>query len=124
MIAIIGVIMSIGAANLITAQKQARDASRRSIIHNIQTAFEQFYVQNSAYPNQTANNIGAAFDNSDSPQDPKNSGIYVIDYSKTSSSAYCVCAKLEVGIGNADDPNSTSCSWNSEGTSYCAQNKQ
>lgn len=121
-IAIIGIVMSIGVANLITAQKQARDANRRQIIHNIQTAFEQFYAGTGSYPDSTS--IGAAFDNGSAPTDPKNSGAYIINYSGTSSSAYCVCATLEGGGGNASGASGTSCTWVEDGDYYCAQNKQ
>ncbi len=118
-IAIIGIIMSIGVANLITAQKQARDASRRQIIHNVQTAFEQYYAGEGSYPIDDAS-IASAFDNNDRPVDPKNSGLYVIDYSQTSASTYCICAMLEGGNGNSTG----SCNFNPPGEYYCAKNKQ
>lgn len=123
-IAIIGVIMSMGVANLITAQKQARDASRREIIHNVQTAFEQYYAENGVYPTESDGTIAAAFDNNSAPTDPKDSSPYTIDYSQTSPTAYCVCAMLEGAVGNANAASSTSCSWNTSGTYYCAQNQQ
>lgn len=118
-IAIIGIIMSIGVANLITAQKQARDASRRQIIHNIQTAFEQYYAGEGSYPSDDTA-IASAFDNNDRPVDPKNSGAYVIDYSATTANTYCVCAMLEGGNGNSTG----SCTFASTGDYYCAKNKQ
>lgn len=120
-VAIIGVIMSIGVANLITAQKQARDASRRQIINNIQTAYEQYFAGNGVYPTVDP---GDAFDNGEAPSDPKDSGLYQIDYSHVSTSSYCICAMLETGTGNANLPTGNSCSWNNTGSYYCAQNKQ
>lgn len=121
-IAIIGIVMSIGVANLITAQKQARDASRRQIIHNIQTAFEQYYAGTGTYPDSSS--VGSAFDNGSAPTDPKDSGEYTIDYSNVSSTAYCICATLEGGGGNASGATGTSCTWVDGGDYYCAQNKQ
>lgn len=121
-IAIIGIVMSIGAANLITAQKQARDASRRQIIHNVQTALEQYYATSGQYPDSS--DVSLAFDNGEAPADPKNSGIYIIDYSNINSSSYCVCATLEGGGGNASGATGSSCSWQTDGDYYCAQNKQ
>lgn len=121
-IAIIGIVMSIGVANLITAQKQARDANRRQIIHNIQTAFEQYYAGTGSYPDSMS--VGDAFDNGSAPTDPKNSGAYTINYSNISSAAYCVCATLEGGGGNATGATGTSCAWADDGDYYCAQNKQ
>lgn len=121
-VAIIGIVMSIGVANLITAQKQARDANRRQSIHNIQTALEQYYAAIGSYPD--TGSIGSAFDNGTAPTDPKNTSPYVIDYSNLSPLAYCVCAKLEGGGGNSSGASGTSCAWSDNGDYYCAQNKQ
>ncbi len=120
-IAIIGIVMSIGVANLITAQKQARDASRRQIITNIQTAFEQYYAASGSYP---VADPGVAFDNGLVPTDPKDSGIYVLNFDNITADAYCVCATLEGGGGNASGQVGTSCTWDDAGPYYCAQNKQ
>lgn len=122
-IAIIAIITSIGVANLITAQKQARDAARREIIGNIQSAFEQNYAATGAYPVGTTE-INASFDDGVAPSDPKDSLEYTITWN-TTVSEYCVCAKLESGGGNADTAGvSTQCNWNSAGEYYCIQNKQ
>ncbi|MCE7897649.1 MAG: hypothetical protein DPW11_00060 [bacterium] len=117
-IAIIGIVMSIGIANFITAQKQARDASRKQILHNVQTAFEQYYATTNSYPTTPA----LAFDNEALPKDPRDSTP--INYDNISTSAYCVCATLEGGGGNANGPAGTSCDWDEAGDYYCVQNKQ
>ncbi len=116
-IAIIAVITSIGVANLITAQKQARDAARREIIGNVQSAFEQYYAELGSYPNIDQ---GAAFEGGEAPVDPKNSSTYVLSWDVTAST-YCVCATLETGTGNSSND---LCTWSSSGTYYCAINKQ
>lgn len=116
-IAIIAVITSIGVANLITAQKQARDAARREIIGNVQSAFEQYYAELGSYP---STNHGAAFEGSYVPVDPKDSSPYVLSWNVTDTT-YCVCATLENSTGNASN---ASCTWSSSGTYYCAINKQ
>lgn len=121
-IAIIAIITSIGIANLLTAQKQARDSARREIISNVQNAFEQYYAETAVYP--TAALIDTAFESGIRPVDPKNSGSYVINWTQVSTTAYCVCATLETSTGNATDAVTTTCSWSAAGTSYCAQNKQ
>lgn len=124
-ISIIGVLVAIGASNFITAQKQARDTSRKQTLSNIQSAFEQYYAQYASYPNQLEGNIVAAFDNNSLPTDPKNTGEFVIDFSHTDTSSYCICAILETNSGNAIAPASTTCNWTSESaTHYCIQNKQ
>lgn len=117
-IAIIGIVMSLGIANLITAQKQARDASRRQIIQNIQTAFEQYYAGVGVYPTTPSD----AFDGSPAPTDPRED-VTPLEYN-VSASAYCVCATLEGSGGNASGATGTACTWVSDGDYYCAQNKQ
>ena len=122
-IAIISIITSIGVANFVTAQKQARDSARKEILGNVQTAFEQDFALNGTYPIDSSA-IASTFDNGESPEDPKNAGDYIITWN-TASSEYCVCAKLESSSGNADDPTTNStCSWNAGGSYYCVQNKQ
>lgn len=123
-IAIIAIITSVGVANLITAQKQARDAARREIIGNIQSAFEQYFAETGVYPTAAGGDIPSAFENSVAPVDPKNSGVYTIDYSFTSADEYCICATLENGTGNASVPTSSTCDWSPPDIYYCAQNKQ
>lgn len=119
-IAIIAIITSIGVANLLTAQKQARDAARREIINNVQGAFEQYYSETGAYP---VGNQAAAFENGIAPTDPKNSNPYIINWNIAADS-YCVCVTLESGTGNANAPGVSTCNWSSTGTYYCGQNKQ
>lgn len=121
-IAIISIITSIGVANLITAQKQARDTARKEIVGNIQSAFEQYYAEVGNYP--SFGTEGLAFDGGEAPTDPKNSGDYLVDYSHISDDEYCVCAMLENGTGNAGLTSSSQCNWDSTGIYYCAQNKQ
>ncbi len=120
-IAIIGIVMSIGVANLITAQRQARDASRRQIIHNIQTAFEQYYGVNGVYPTSTT--LTQAFENGEAPQDPRQD-VTPIDYNGLSTTSYCVCATLEGGGGNTSARSGTNCTWATDGNYYCAHNQQ
>jgi general secretion pathway protein G len=117
-IAIIAIITSIGTANLITAQKQARDSARREIIGNVQNAFEQYFAETGLYP--TANPT-VAFETGSVPVDPKSpttSISWVVN-----SSDYCVCASMEMGNGNSTN---TACAWAEASTStfYCAKNRQ
>lgn len=117
-IAIIAIITGIGIANLITAQKQARDAARREIIGNVQSAFEQYYAETSLYP--TTDNEGSAFQSGIKPKDPKDPTT-TITWGTSSSASYCVCATLETGTGNSSN---ATCTWLDTGTFYCAKNKQ
>ena len=50
-IAIIGILVAMGTASYSTAQKKARDATRRGDMKAIQNAFEQYYADNDgSYP--------------------------------------------------------------------------
>lgn len=122
-IAIIGILVSIAVVNYLTAQKQARDAARQTIMHNIQGVFEQYYGENGKYP--ATNLIDSAFDTGSRPVDPKNTAPYVFTWNIAANSlSYCVCAKLETGLGNANNPGSSStCSWNPNNY-FCIQNQQ
>lgn len=117
-IAIIAIITSIGVANLITAQKQARDSARREIISNIQTGFEQYFVEHGAYP--VTPNEGTAFENGIKPTDPKEPTI-TLNWDTNSSDSYCICATMEQGGGNSS---TSTCSWTTTGNYYCIINKQ
>jgi len=122
-ISILGILISVISVNLVTAQKQARDARRLEDLTNIQTAFESYFVEYGSYPVASpTNNIANAFDGGIIPTDPKSTSSYIWTY--TSTAAYCVCASLETATGNASVPASTTCTWNSSGTYLCIQNKQ
>lgn len=124
-ITIIAIIASIGVANFLTAQKQARDSKRQSMMLQIQSAFEQYFVEFNYYPDIVTNNLKNAFEDLTLPLDPKNSGEYVINWTNTTTDEYCICDKLESQLGNADAPSSTLCNWNTTGGAYfCVQNKQ
>jgi hypothetical protein len=101
---------------LITAQKQARDAARREIISNVQSAFEQYYAETGSYQYR----VQVRPLKEGVPTDPKGTALtWNLD-----AAAYCVCATLESGTGNAGAPGaSTTCSWTGT-THYCATNKQ
>jgi len=52
-IAIIGVLSSVVLASLNTARGRANDASRLSVMHQLQNALDLFYLQNNVYPSDT-----------------------------------------------------------------------
>ena len=49
-IAIIGILATVGLVTYGTAQKSARDVSRKQNLHAIQLALEQYYAANGSYP--------------------------------------------------------------------------
>ncbi len=118
-IAIISIITSIGVANLITAQKQARDSARREIIGNIQSAYEQYFAATGEYPHD---NPASAFESNYLPKDPKDPTTTITGTTPTSTH-YCVCASMEMGNGNST---SNACAWSQDSTNafYCAQSRQ
>ena len=121
-ISIIGILAAVATANLLTAQKQARDSRRISDLEGAQTALETYYAESQVYPLEAE--INDAFDSGARPVDPKDSGIYVYSW-LTDTDSYCLCATLESKVGNADTVGtSDSCSWDSAGTYFCVQNRQ
>lgn len=120
-ITIIAIIASIGVANLMIAQKQARDSARREIISNIQSAYEQYFAEYGLYP--VAPGEGAAFESGTKPKDPRDPSTS-LTWGTSSSATYCICATLELSSGNANAPAGSTCNWADSGNYYCAQNKQ
>ncbi len=124
-ISIIAIITTFGVTSFLTAQKQTRDARRQSLVLQIQSTFEQYFVEHSAYPNEDDATIDASFEDGVRPLDPKNSGDYTLIWDYTGPDEYCVCATLETQLGNANAPSGTACDWNnSSGDHFCVQNKQ
>lgn len=121
--AIIGILISVITINFTTAQKQARDSRRKQDIESIQTALEQHYSVNGAYP--AAGSEADAFDSGQLPTDPKDEVPYQYVWN-LDTGGYCVCAALEKQTGNANDPgNATVCDWNNtDGQYLCVQNQQ
>ncbi len=49
-ISIIAILISIGSVSYLSAQRQGRDAQRKSDLHRVASALEQYYADNNAYP--------------------------------------------------------------------------
>jgi general secretion pathway protein G len=49
-VSIIAILVAIGAASFLTAQKQSRDSLRKSDLGEVRAALEQFYGDNNRYP--------------------------------------------------------------------------
>ncbi len=103
-IAIIGILVSISVASYSSAQKKGRDARRHSDLKAIQTAWEQYYADNSAsYP--ATCDISTTYLPNGIPVDPK-SGATTIPYqSSCATSTYCFCANLEGEVNTKTDCN-------------------
>lgn len=97
-IAIIGILVSIGVASYSLAQKQSRDQRRKSDVKAIQEAWEQYYADNDGrYPSSCS--VSTAYLPAGLPTDPKSGVTYAVSCPPTT---YCFCAALEAGAGNAD----------------------
>lgn len=121
-IAIMGVLISIGVASYSSAQKKSRDSRRLSDMKAVQSAIEQYYADNNGlYPapcsllTGTTNYLPAGF-----PSDPKSSGTYMYNFTNCTATSYCFCALLEGGAGNASN---ASCSYGA-GSYFCVSNLQ
>ncbi|MFH2019727.1 MAG: type II secretion system protein [bacterium] len=125
-IAILGILLSIISVNLVTAQKQARDARRLQDLESIQTSFESYFAETGTYPTLSPDTRTEAFEGGVIPSDPKNIGDFQYDWEQTETDAYCICAALETRTGNSSavSTSSTCNTWDTTGTFFCIQSKQ
>lgn len=117
-VAIIGILISIGTASFTSAQKKARDGRRQGDLKSIQTAFEQYNADNNGnYPATCS--VDVTYLPAGLPKDPKTGANYT---SSCSATSYCFCGLLE---GTATGGNSTnaSCTFGS-GAYFCVKNLQ
>lgn len=118
-IAIIGILVSIGAAAYTSAQRKARDSRRTSDLKAIQNAYEQYYADNSSVYPASVNSLSPTYLPAGVPTDPKPSQSYTHTYP---GGGYCTCATLEgTGGGNASN---TSCTYSAGGNYFCVSNLQ
>lgn len=129
-ISIIGILVSIGTVAFTTAQKTGRDSRRRSDMKAMQDAFEQYHAELGTYEvcNTMANYNGGSgpLMPGGLPSDPRNSGDFVYNTANGCTvGGYCVCAFLESGTGNANEPVTPgTCSYATGGDYYCLTNLQ
>lgn len=117
-ISIIGILVALGAVAFTTAQQKGRDARRRGDLKAVQSAFEQYYSENTEYVTPCSAMVSGYMPGG-LPEDPKG-GDFVYDYSCTDED-YCVCAELENETGNAD---ASDCSDWTAGDYFCISNLQ
>jgi prepilin-type N-terminal cleavage/methylation domain-containing protein len=123
-ISLIGFLMGVGAVSYTKAQKDTRDARRKGDMKAVQNGFEEWYGQNTRYPQDEGEADTAVIGGL--PEDPKNSGdyVYTVGYDATDGLAYCACGLLEGATGNATAlPTGTSCNWG-PGNYFCVSNLQ
>lgn len=98
-IAIIGILISIGVVSYSSAQKKSRDSRRTADLKAVQNAWEQYYADNNgSYPATCT--ISTTYLPMGLPKDPKTSSAYVPPTCTTSS--YCFCGLIEVSGANAN----------------------
>lgn len=116
-IAIIGILVSIGIASYASAQRKSRDSKRRGDVKAIQGGWEQYYADNDGfYPG--ACTVDTTYLPAGLPVDPKTGDSYAVSCAVTT---YCFCALLESGVGNAD----ASCNYSAVAkTHYCVSSLQ
>lgn len=100
-VSIIAILSAVGLATFTNAQRKARDARRQSDLKAIQNAAEQYYLQNSVYP--TSAQVVTYISGGVLPTDPKVGAAY-IGLATMTSTAYAVCADLEITAGVVDNP--------------------
>lgn len=123
-IAVIGILISMGVVAFSTAQAKGRDSKRRGDVKAMQSAFEQYYAENTGYA-ACATMATAEYLPNGLPVDPKNSGDFVYSCQGDADS-YCACAKMEdTDSGNASGiPAGADCAFTASSTHYCLGNLQ
>jgi prepilin-type N-terminal cleavage/methylation domain-containing protein len=117
-IAIIGILVSLGVVSYSSAQRKTRNSRRRGDVKAMQGAWEQYYADNNgAYPGTCT--ISTTYMPNGLPIDPKTSDPYFTGASCTTSS-YCFCGLLESESGNASD---ALCTYGT-GSYFCVSNLQ
>ncbi len=128
-IAIIGILISVGVVSYSQAQKKSRNSRRRSDIKALQNAWEQYYADhNSTYPNVNggcpdasamSTYLPAGF-----PTDPKDGSSYIVSCGTQLAPSYIFCAALEGETGNADGTGNYNPSAPAVKDHFCASNLQ
>ncbi len=125
---IIGILTTLVATNLVTAQSRGRDAKRRADIKALQTAFELYYSENGSYAATCDAMATTAYLPQGVTADPSTSIPYTHQSTcQVDTTDYCICAELERGGGNATEgPSSAQCTYASSGERlwYCQSNVQ
>lgn len=120
-VAIIGILISIGASAYTSAQKKSRDARRQGDLKSIQNGFEQYYANNNGYPTSSSCTVNATYLPAGIPTDPKTGVSYSIACD-AQGLTYCSCALLE-GTTIGGNATNASCSFGA-GAYFCVKNLQ
>lgn len=120
-VAIIGILISIGTAAFTSAQKKSRDSRRQGDLRSIQSAFEQYYADNTGYPTSSSCSVSATYLPAGIPKDPKTAVAYTITCD-ASGSSYCSCALLE-GTTTGGNSTDATCTFGA-GAYFCVKNLQ
>ena len=115
-IAIIGILVSIGVASYSSAQQKSRDARRKGDLKAVQNAFEQYNADNDGnYP--VTCSVDSTYMPVGMPADPKDPTDTYQTASGCTATSYCFCADVEVDTQANSDNN---CNFSAASkTHYC-----
>ena len=127
-IALIGILVTMGTASYATAQIKSRDSRRTADMKVIQNAFEQYYSENNGnYPPDDAIQTDEAYFPGGFPEDPKPDPYEQYSWTPDATGvSYCTCATLEtLNSGNADTNTCGSmANCSADCNFYCVRNLQ
>ncbi len=118
-ISIIAALVAVVSTSYASAQKRARDATRRQDIKAVQKAIEQYRAVNNKYP--AGCNPGDTYLPGGLPSDPKPGQSYSW---QCADNSYCICGHLETGGGNAQDTGTAAGCHYGSGDYFCLSNLQ
>jgi len=119
-VSIIGILIAMIAAGFGTAQKRSRDARRRGDIKAAQSAFEQYYAENTGYGATCGAMATATYLPAGMPVDPQPGQAYSCTINGSTGS-YCICATMESGGGGNSE---AACAFGGDATHFCATGLQ
>jgi len=97
-ISIIGILTALGGTLYATSQRNARDATRRTNVSQMQNVLEQYFTTNSSSYTNGCTNMSTLMPNG-VPRDPQ-TGLDLGCSETSGGASYCVYADLELDTGN------------------------
>lgn len=138
---IIGLIAAAGIVSYTTANRNARDAKRKSDLETVKAALEIYRTEEGCYPGSTTSPCTSAdganmtallselqstnyLSNTNQIKDPRPSPYeqYVYTYGSANCSVYCMCAKPEAGGSPNSDTNNCAFDTSGDEDYYCICN--
>lgn len=118
-IALIAILVTVGAGAYFASIKTGRDTQRKGDLKQIQKAFEQYFADSGdMYPSSCT--VGPLYLPQGMPKDPNTGLVYA---GTCTATTYCICASME--SGNSGNSTTSDCTaFANSGSYFCVNNLQ